>query len=286
MDKGLSYKTVFVQNIPHTCSNEELQEVYSVVGPIKEAFVVQPKNLDDYIKERKSLVGYVKYHSREDAQRAVNFKRPFFIEGKRTKVTFANKKLTKKRKKRSTTMSVEDEAINEQQNTADIIADFGFEIVPVHKEAEEEADTKSHNLTSTEKNMEEEDLKQKNFCAAQPKTFTVCISGFPYSYTIEDFAELWKIKGFDVPENFSIISVNNNSAKEQQASVEMNRKQSALKVLTHMNGLTIGNITFKATLKLDPDSEAFRKDARRSRMIVRNLSFKCTEKDLRDVFQK
>ena len=276
----LSYKTVFVQNVPSTCTNEQLHEVFSVIGPIRQAFVNKPKNLEEVVSSNKSLVGFVTYLSHDDAEKAANA-RPgsFVIEKKRLKVCFAKKKLTVKKKKK--TALQENDISAKQYRAADIIADFGFEIVPIQKPK-----TEIEKDNVIEERMDADDAIPKAQKKKLSKTFQVEISGFPDSVDIETFVNLWKQKGFAVPEQFSIVNEKKGSDICRKAVAKMGRKQSALKILTHLNGFTLGEATLKATLLLDPNSEDFDRTAKRSRMIVRNLSFGVKEKHLREAFEK
>ena len=279
--KQLSYKTVFVQNVPTSCTREQFHEVFSVIGPIREAFVNKPKNLDDYIKENKSLVGFVTYLSHDDAEKAAK-SRPgtFVVDKKRLKVCFAQKKISDKRKRKMLESAKQtDQSQPKKRNAADIIADFGFEIVPI--------ETQSVALEKIVDDDDQEDIEiesKPGDKSAPAKTYKVAISNFPDSYTIENFVEVWKAKNFDMPEEFSIEPKKEGSCR--QAIVEMGRKQAALRILTHMNGLFLGDSTLRATLVLDRNSKEYERTAKRSRMIVRNLSFGIKEKQLREAFEK
>ena len=276
----LSYKTVFVQNVPTSCTREQFHEVFSTIGPIREAFVNKPKNLDEYIKDNRSLVGFVTYLSHDDAEKAAK-SRPgtFVIDKKRLKVRFARKKISEKKKRKMLQTTETNTPLHKKQNAADIIADFGFEIVPLDTPIEKQIET------VVEDQIEQDEFKSKSFEKSAPsKTYKVGISDFPESYTVQNFVELWKRRNFDMPEQFSIEPEEEGTGRK--AIVEMGRKQAALRILTHLNGLVLGNSTVKATLMLDPNSKDFERTAKRSRMIVRNLSFGIKEKQLREAFEK
>lgn len=270
--KLLSYKTIFLQNIPLSCTNEHLKEVFSTIGAIQEAFVVPPRDREEYLKKKQSLVGFVSYFSHDDAEKAAR-SRPgtFVIEKRRIKVKFANKKKFSKNQSKSNKLDASTNNL-ENQTVDDKIADFGFEMVPVDSPSN---DDQSNTNTNDSNEIEKDSDNQKS------KSYSVCITGFPDNYTIQDFAKIWKLKGFALPEKFSFTSEHGG-----EAVVEMNKKQAALKVLTNLSGMVIGKNTIKASLALDPDSKEFKKTAKGSRMIIRNLSFQCEEDDLRKVFSK
>ena len=283
-NKSLSYKTVFVQNVPLSCTNEHLKEIFSTAGSIQEAFVVPPKDREECIKKRQSLVAFVSYFSHDDAEKAAK-SRPgtFIIEGRSLKVKFANKKKFSKNNKTKGFKS-NNENDNDSHVVSDEIANFGYEMVPINNIAfskKEEGTPDTNNLhSSSETSIQKQEVI--------PKTYSVSITGFPDSYTIKDFAKIWKSKGFAIPEKFSISSkeIIGNDDKQQEAVVEMDKKQAALKVLTNLSGMVVGNNILSASLVLDPNSKEFKKTAKRSRMIIRNLSFQCTDDDLREIFSK
>jgi len=57
--------TLFVSNLPYTVTSVDLQTLFSDIGPVRSAFVVQDKET----KASKG-VGYVSFAIKEDAQRA------------------------------------------------------------------------------------------------------------------------------------------------------------------------------------------------------------------------
>jgi len=44
MEKEFKTKTLFVQNLPFTTTNDQLEELFSEIGPLKKCFVVAKKD--------------------------------------------------------------------------------------------------------------------------------------------------------------------------------------------------------------------------------------------------
>merc|ERR1712136_237819 len=89
-DSDISYKTLYLRRIPNSCSNDQLKEVFSTMGPVKEAFVVKRK--DGGGSENKSCIGYVTYHIHEDAQKAIKSASSLLLNGAKVMMDFARKK--------------------------------------------------------------------------------------------------------------------------------------------------------------------------------------------------
>ncbi|XP_076800852.1 RNA-binding protein 28-like isoform X2 [Clavelina lepadiformis] len=254
MAKTMSHKTVFVQNIPPTCTNDQLQEVFSVVGPIKECFVVKPK--DKMAEERKKFFGFVTYHSPDDAKTAVNSPaNTFIINGVKTKVIFAKRKKSAKEQ-------------TKKVSTKEQSQDLDFEIV---------SSDQPDKVTKGKKAVRDAKLEEL------PSGVTVVLTGFPKSFTITHFVKLWKLKKLDLPEQFILPQKEDNDCV---AHAVMANKQLALKTVSRLNGFSFEGKIIKATLVLDHDSKDFRKLSKRSRLIIRNLSFLCTTQDLQATFSR
>lgn len=85
--------TLFVRRLPATATNENLAEVFSEIGPLKNCFVVRDRET-----EKCRGFGYVTFSMEDDAQRALKEVREF--EGEKIFVTVAKKKPDDKKKKR------------------------------------------------------------------------------------------------------------------------------------------------------------------------------------------
>merc|ERR1719234_1497106 len=59
-----------------------------------------------------------------------------------------------------------------------------------------------------------------------------------------------------------------------------------MKVVSKLNGILFQEHELKATILVDPNSKEFKRAAKKSRLIVRNLSFWCDESELATAFEK
>ncbi|XP_059421219.1 RNA-binding protein 28-like [Carassius carassius] len=85
--------TLFVRRLPATATNEQLTEVFSEIGPLKNCFVVRDRET-----EKCRGFGYVTFSMEEDAQRAI--KEVKVYESEKIFVTVAKKKPDNKKKKK------------------------------------------------------------------------------------------------------------------------------------------------------------------------------------------
>ena len=91
-----SKATLFVSTLPFTSTNEELEEFFSSVGPVRSCFVVKKDG-------KHTGCGYVQYALPEDAQRAIQeLKKKKFNEKRTLKIDWAvKKKIVQERKQGS-----------------------------------------------------------------------------------------------------------------------------------------------------------------------------------------
>jgi len=254
MDASVSHKTLFIQGIPNSCSNEQLQEVFAAAGPVKKCFVVKHKTLKEGKMKKKTLVGFVTFEQPDSAERAINeLKSNFIVNGVHLRITFAKTKRCVKA---------------EKQHKNKVATANNAEKMPVPKEPYSENDTKP-------KFNKKESL---NKCKA---SVTVVISGLPRSYNVECILKIFKKMQINEPSSLE-------KSHEDQSLIHavFPSKQSALKVLSNLSGKYIGKHRVKAELAVDTSSKEFQKSSKKSKLIVRNLSFQCSEKELSDVFEK
>ncbi|KAM4573510.1 RNA-binding protein 28 isoform 2-T2 [Odontesthes bonariensis] len=100
-------QTIFVGALPHSATNERLEEIFSEIGPVKQCFVVRDKGT-----EKCRGFGFVTYSMEEDAQRALKEIKEY--DGKKLSVTVAKKKLRDKQKAVKETAPAAEK--NEQRN--------------------------------------------------------------------------------------------------------------------------------------------------------------------------
>jgi len=248
----LSHKTIFVQGIPHDCSNEQLIEVFSTQGPVKSGFIVKRKS-DEKPDPTKSLVGFITYHDHEDAKsvsEASNGK--FSVNGCKLKAQFSRRKPNSKDNKKSNESATATTTTSTPQ--------------PNQK------------LSTLSKLWQNKcDIDQNN-----PIKGSHCLvathSGSILS--VKEFQKVWTEKKLKTPLKLLVES------NQQTFYIIMPSKQDCLKAVIKLNNCIIGTKPVKIFMLVDPTSKEFEKSAKKSRLIVRNLSFNCTEKDLAEAFDQ
>jgi len=83
-------KTLFIRNLPFSTSNEDLEKVFSDIGPLKTCFVVSDKD-----SKKCRGFGYVKFTMLEDAEKAL--KDITSVNGRKVHIMFSKKKEKKKK---------------------------------------------------------------------------------------------------------------------------------------------------------------------------------------------
>lgn len=92
-DSHHSKATLFVRNIPYDATNQELEEFFSDLGPIRSCFVVTDNTPEETGKVQNKGFGYVHYALAEDAQRALTELKDIKFRGARKlKIELALKK--------------------------------------------------------------------------------------------------------------------------------------------------------------------------------------------------
>lgn len=80
--------TLFVSNLPYTATSTDLQTLFSDIGPVRSAFIVQDKET----KVSKG-VGYVSFAIRDDAQRALDDPTSLVLDGRSLRVQWPGQKV-------------------------------------------------------------------------------------------------------------------------------------------------------------------------------------------------
>ncbi|XP_066541052.1 RNA-binding protein 28 [Hoplias malabaricus] len=89
----MSAANLFVSNLPASASSDQLEQLFSEVGPVKRCFVVKDKDSD-----KCRGFGFVTFSMSEDAQRALNEIKEY--GGQKIRVTLAKKKINKKQQEK------------------------------------------------------------------------------------------------------------------------------------------------------------------------------------------
>nr|XP_002130575.2 RNA-binding protein 28 [Ciona intestinalis] len=196
--------------------------------------------------ESKKCIGFVTYQTNDDAKSAVNAS-PSTLEVDGHKL---NVIFAKKKKFSKGNKNKRKAAVSNEE--------AGFDIVPL------ECD----NSDKTVEKVEE---------VATSNKFIVAIEGLK---SINDISSLWKKK--------SLGEINSADVKKENETVLVSfpNKQKALKATARINNTYFNDVVIHAALQVDTDSKEFRKSSKKSRLIIRNLSFFCTEDELKSEFKR
>jgi nucleolar protein 4 len=80
--------TVFVRNLPYTCTDAGLEEAFSEIGPVKESFIIADKGAGG----RSKGFGFVHFALAEDAAAAVAKSKVLLIDGRAVTIDIAKQK--------------------------------------------------------------------------------------------------------------------------------------------------------------------------------------------------
>ncbi|XP_013421766.1 RNA-binding protein 28 isoform X2 [Lingula anatina] len=89
MEEEHASKTLFIRNLPYSTTNQDLEKIFSDVGPLKQCFVVK----DNDNPNRCRGFGYVTFSLREDAVKAKDEVKA--VNARKLHITFADKKFKK-----------------------------------------------------------------------------------------------------------------------------------------------------------------------------------------------
>ncbi|KAJ3181098.1 RNA recognition motif-containing protein [Gaertneriomyces sp. JEL0708] len=243
-----SRNTLFVSTIPYHATSEHLQEFFSDVGPVRSCFVVADNSAQEDGAFRNKGYGYVAYALPEDAETALKeLKKKKFLGTRTLRIEYALKK-----------------KVSEERKAAGIPGDAEHEVPkPVSRLMPKPVSATSVSSPQLRKPAQSrtiiaisglaQDLSKKQLYKKVRKYGDVADLVFPMS-----------IKGAEVPGLAHVTYYN-----ERDASF----------AIKHLHEHQFKGVKIEAK---EVTEEV--KEARKARLIIRNMAWHCTQNDLKKAF--
>ncbi|KND01588.1 mRNA-binding ribosome biosynthesis protein NOP4 [Spizellomyces punctatus DAOM BR117] len=236
-----SRTTLFVSTIPYNATNEQLQEFFSEIGPVRTSYVVADREASEF---RNKGYGYVTYALPEDALRAIKeLKKTKFMGVRTLKIEYAYKK-----------------KVAEERKAAGL---------PVEGE------------TQPIKKMKADGNKTGStpFSKPRDRPTTILISGLGVDINKKQIYK--KSRKFGDIKEVIFPVLKGDVPVPGQALVVYSSGKDAENAIKHLD-----EHQFKGHKIQAKNVAEEQREAKRARLIVRNLPWQCTVEHLRKVFGK
>lgn len=243
-------KTLFIRNLPFSTTNDKLEDAFSDIGPIKQCFVVKNKD-----SEKCKGYGYVTFSLFDDAEKAKEKIKS--LDGRKLYISYADRKKDEKKKKKAKISNDTEDLAEESE---------------VEEKTEDKPEPKQDNPT-IKSHQESKYLQAKTLVVTGFKEdcSTDTLKNCLQKLNVKNVAKFdFPVSGRDVPTAFVRFKCVRDTKRGQRRLEGSDYKGMKLKAV-QLNKETI----------VVPQ-----KELKKARIIIRNLSFKCTDDLLEKTFRK
>ncbi|KAK3097152.1 hypothetical protein FSP39_006867 [Pinctada imbricata] len=291
--------TLFVRNLPLSTTNEKLENVFSDIGPIKQCFVVTDKGS----KACKGY-GFVKFSLIDDAESAKEKIKS--LDGRKLFINYADRKKENARKKKKEKGKSEPKNQQPRANDRELdrkgIKEKGQQIEESKRmeksddssdddeDEEVEKEDEDANFNSSSKSLkfvDKDKISKENQERKYLNSKTILVTGWTKDMTQQKVQEILNNL---VVRNVAKLEYPMKSREEYTALIRFKCIRDMKRGLNKIQGKEIKGCSLLAVqMKRDTQTvldQIPQNQLKKCRLIVRNLSFKSTEKDLLNAFEK